>query len=77
MVQGIMFFTDLHEIIDMNNHKTKLEEMKKIILKWNYSRSLNAIGRLTVIKTLPVPKVNIINLILALPNPSEEVIRFF
>ena len=70
---GIKFCTDLHEMIDLN-YKTKLDEIKKIIIQWN-SRSLTPFGRLTVIKTLLIPKVN--HLILALPNPSEEVIKSF
>ena len=44
------------------------------MIRWN-SRSLTPFGRLTVIKTLPIPKIN--HLILALPNPSEEVIKSF
>ena len=60
-------------MIDLN-YKTKLDEIKKIIIQWN-SRSLTPLGRLTVIKTLLIPKVN--HLILALPNPSEEVIKSF
>ena len=44
------------------------------MIRWN-SRSLTPFGRLTVIKTLLIPKVN--HLILALPNPSEEVIKSF
>ena len=44
------------------------------MIRWN-SRSFTPFGRLTVIKTLLIPKIN--HLILALPNPSEEVIKSF
>jgi hypothetical protein len=44
------------------------------MIHWK-SRSLTPIGRLTVIKTLLIPKLN--HLILTIPNPEDETIHAF
>ena len=56
------------------NYKTKLKGIKKVMMQWN-SRNLTPLGRLTVIKTLLIPKLN--HLILTIPNPNEETICAF
>lgn len=70
---GIKFCIDLKEMVELN-YKSRLEEIKKTMLLWK-SRSLTPIGRLTVIKTLLIPKLN--HLILTIPNPNDEIIQAF
>ena len=70
---GIKFSVDLNNMIDLN-YSPKLNEIKKILNQWK-RRKLTPIGKVTVIKTLIVPKLN--HLILTLPNPSLEIIKLF
>lgn len=56
------------------NYLPKLSEIRKLINQWK-SRKLTPIGRITVIKTLLIPKLN--NLILTLPNPSTDYLKNF
>lgn len=51
-----------------------MENIDKLLSRWN-SRNLTSIGKITVIKTIIVPKIN--HLILTLPNPTLEFIRSF
>ena len=67
---GITFSSDLSKIINLNYDK-KLEEIKQLITKWS-KRILTPLGKITVLKTLALPKIN--HLILALPNPRNETI---
>ena len=70
---GITFSVNLKEMLELN-YTTKLEDIRKIINKWSM-RKLSPIGRLTIIKTLIIPKLN--HLILTLPNPKPEYIKMF
>lgn len=49
-------------------------EIVRTIYEWK-SRNLTQLGRIAVIKTLILPKMN--HLILTLPNPDHELIRKF
>ena len=51
-----------------------MEKIEKILISWKF-RNLTPIGRITVIKTLVIPKLN--HLILTIPNPSVEFIIAF
>lgn len=51
------------------NYKSNFLEIEQTIKQWN-SRILTPIGRIVVIKTLIVPKMN--HLILTIPNPDHE-----
>ena len=53
---GITFSVNLKEMLELNYMK-KLEDIRKIINKWSM-RKLSPIGRLTIIKTLIIPKLN-------------------
>ena len=70
---GIKFSVNLEEIEDLN-YLPKLLEIRKIINQWKL-RKLTPIGRITVIKTLIIPKLN--HLILTLPNPSNDFLKIF
>ncbi len=70
---GISFSVNLEEMKDIN-YISVMEKIDKLLTRWN-SRNLTPIGKITVIKTLIVPKIN--HLILTLPNPTLEFIRSF
>lgn len=70
---GIKFSVTLDEMEDLK-YLPKLSEIKKLINQWK-SRKLTPIGRITVIKTLIIPKLN--HLILTLPNPSTDNLKNF
>ena len=68
---GIDFNTDLSKMIKTNFDK-KLLEIKSLLKQWS-KRNLTPIGRITVVKTLALPKL--IHLFSALPNPDEKYIK--
>lgn len=70
---GIKFSVNLHEMPELN-YKSKLLEIEQTIQQWK-SRKLTPIGRIVVLKTLILPKMN--HLILTLPNPNHEFIQKF
>ena len=70
-VLGVKFTNKLREITEMN-YLPKIEEMKKLCLNWS-KRILTPIGKITVIKSLALSKIN--HLILSLPKPSEKIIK--
>lgn len=59
------------------NYKSKLLEIEQTIstMEIKKSRKLTPIGRIVVLKTLILPKMN--HLILTLPNPNHEFIQKF
>jgi hypothetical protein len=65
------FSINLDDMIGMNYDKV-LESIHKILAQWK-SRKLTFIGKIAVIKTLVIPKMN--HLILSLPNQSKEFIQ--
>ena len=67
---GIKFTKRLDEISDIN-YQDKIKEMKVLLTHWS-KRNLTPIGRITVIKSLALSKIN--HLILSLPNPSQKII---
>ena len=57
------------------NHKYVMSNIEMTsLLSWKF-RNLTPVGRITVIKTLKMKKVN--HLILAIPNPSVEFLIDF
>lgn len=70
-VLGVKFTKNLSDIVEVN-YRIKIDEMKKIFLNWS-KRILTPLGRITVIKSLALPKIN--HLILSIPNPSEKMIK--
>ena len=70
-VLGVKFPKDLKAITELN-YSSKIEEMKRLFSNWS-KRILTPLGRITVIKSLALSKIN--HLILSLPKPSEKVIQ--
>ena len=70
-VLGIKFCTNLKEMINLN-YKEKIREIKDLLIQWS-KRILTPFGKITVIKSLAMAKIN--HLILALPNPPEAIIK--
>ncbi len=54
------------------NIKLKVQEIRALLAQWS-KRNLTPLGRVTVIKTLAISKVN--HLFLSLPNPGENIIK--
>ena len=69
-ILGIKFSCNLDTIVDIN-YNVKLAEIEKEMKQWS-KRILTPIGRLTVLKTLLISKLN--HLIISLPNPSGDQI---
>ena len=70
-VLGIKFSTNLAEIVNIN-YDSKIEEIRQLFVSWS-KRVISPIGKLVVIKTLALSKLN--HLILGIPNPSQEKIN--
>ena len=70
IILGIKFSCNLDRIIDLN-YNEKIKEIEKEIKQWS-KRILTPLGRITVLKTLLIAKMN--HLFIALPNPSDETV---
>ncbi len=70
-ILGIEFTHNLAEMVE-RNYKDKLKNIKILMNIW-LARDLTAIGRITVLKSLLLPKLN--HLFSCLPNPSENIIK--
>ena len=66
-VLGVVFFTNVFEIVTIN-FENKLNEMKKVLNAWS-RRNLTPFGRITVIKYLVISKIT--HLLMNLPDPEE------
>ena len=66
-ILGINFSTNLDTIFEIN-YRNKLKEIERLLTKWE-KRNLTPFGKITVIKTLAVPKL--LYLFLNLPDPPE------
>ena len=69
-ILGIKFSCNLDTIPEIN-YSEKIKEIKKEINQWS-KRILTPLGRITILKTLLIAKLN--HLFIALPNPSNETI---
>ena len=69
-ILGIKFSCNLDTILEIN-YNEKIKEIKKEIKQWS-RRILTPLGRITILKTLLIAKLN--HLIIALPNPSIDTI---
>ena len=67
---GICFSVDLEQITDLN-YSMQIPKIKSMIQHWN-RRILTPIGRVTVVKSLIIPKIN--HLFISLPTPRRETI---
>ena len=74
---GVTFSVDLDNMIDLNYAKVKVE-ITKLINQWQM-RNLSVLGKITVVKTLALPKLNY--LIMSIPNPPnvfcEDIQKMF
>ena len=68
-VLGITFPKHLVDKIEVN-YRVKIDEMKKLFLCWS-KRILTPVGKITVIKTLALPKIN--HLIFSLHSPTNKI----
>ena len=68
---GIIFSVNLENIVELN-YKTKLLDMKKSIKLWSI-KTITALGRITVLKTIIIPKLTY--LFIFLPNPSNKLLK--
>lgn len=65
---GGKFSVNLEDMIELN-YTPKLADINMLINQWR-CRKLTSIGRLEIIKSLILPKLN--HLILSLPNPEPN-----
>ena len=68
---GVKFSVNIHEMISIN-YEDKLLEIKNLLSHWS-KRNLTPVGRITVIKSLALSKLN--HLFAALPNPPDNYIQ--
>ena len=67
---GIIFNVDLDKIIGLN-YDDRIKQIKHSIKMWRM-RFLTPLGKITVIKSLILPKIT--HLLIALPNPKPETL---
>ncbi len=68
---GIQFSTELSEMCDIN-YNVVIESVTNLIHYWS-KRNLTVLGRITVVKSLLIPKFN--HLILSIPNPRTDFLK--
>ncbi|MCU7801439.1 MAG: reverse transcriptase family protein, partial [gamma proteobacterium symbiont of Lucinoma myriamae] len=68
---GITMSTNLRDIVDIN-YESKLSTIRSLFKSWS-KRVLTPLGKLVVIKSLAIPKLN--HLFLGLPNPTPDFIK--
>ena len=68
-ILGIKFSCNLDTMVKIN-YKDKIEQIEKELKIWS-KKKLTSIGRITVLKTNIISKLN--HLFVALPNPAEEI----
>ena len=69
---GIDFTVDLIDITDLNIDK-RLTEISTVIKHWN-RRIISTLGRITVLKTILLPKLT--HIFMSLPDPSVAKIKY-
>ena len=70
-ILGIRFSCNLNNTIELN-YQEKLSQIEKELKQWS-KRILTPLGRITILKTLIISKLN--HLFISLPNPSDEIIN--
>ena len=68
---GVKFTTNLDEMINLN-YKEKIADIKNLLSQWS-KRILTPFGKITVIKSLALAKIN--HLLLALPDPPTNILN--
>ena len=70
-ILGVTFSTKTDDICNLN-YSNKLDEIKRIIAKWK-KREISPLGKVTVIKTLVIPKLTF--LFINIPDPSLKFLK--
>ena len=70
-VLGVKFSLNLNDMIQLN-YDVKIREIKNLLIQWS-KRILTPFGRIIVVKTLAMSKIN--HLFLALPRPNSNIIK--
>ena len=70
---GINFSVDFEQLIELD-YKPKFQEKDNIIKQWS-NQYLTLLGKITLIKTLMISKLN--HLFLSIPNPNENMLNQF
>jgi len=68
---GVHFSTNLVDMIDLN-YQTVMESVEGLMRHWS-KRNITVLGRVTIVKSLLIPKFN--HLVLSIPNPSIEFLK--
>ena len=68
---GVILCTDLDVVVNIN-YSTTMQAITKLIHHWS-KRYLTVLGRIVVVKSLLLPKLN--HLVLSLPSPDAKVIN--
>ena len=68
---GVTFSLNLEEIPNIN-YEPKVREIRNLLIQWS-KRMLTPYGRILVVKSLAMAKIN--HLILSLPNPSDKIMK--
>ena len=68
---GITFSSDL-ENMDALNFEPKISSIRKDVTNWS-RRNLTTLGRITVVKTLLLPKLT--HLFFSLPSPCDQIMK--
>ena len=68
---GVKFTVNLGDMIKLN-YKEKIIEIKKLLVQWS-KRILTPFGKIVVIKSLAMAKIN--HLLLALPDPPTNILN--
>ena len=71
-VLGVMFSTDLHEIVPIN-FENKLNEIRKVLSAWSRRNLTPFFGKITVIKSLVLSKITY--LLPNLPDPDDKFLK--
>ena len=70
-VLGVKFSLNLTEMIEMN-YNSKIRDIRNLLVQWS-KRTLTPLGKITVIKTLALSKIN--HLFMALPSPPTYIFK--
>ena len=70
-VLGVKFKVNLHEMIELN-YSEKIQDIKTLFSQWE-KRKISPLGKIVVIKSLALSKLN--HLFSSLPSPAEEIIN--
>ena len=68
---GVDFTIKVDEMVELNYYRV-MESVTKLMKHWS-KRNLTVFGRITVVKSILIPKFN--HLVLSIPNPSKDFVK--